>query len=302
MGRPVRTVLSLPTAMLPNRKPPASLIRPKPRPARKALAGFALLMTGGLAGLLLGVSLDPVSRPSATPQSPELAAEVAQRGDPGAVPAANPNSLRTAATEAAREAQSAEEARLATAIKARVEAESRLADTNRALAAAVAQRDAMRGFGRRDPEARDAGQLSQRDPYREPGLLPREQPFRRETVPPPAVALAPAPAPLRLPRPDAPAGNGGATRVVIHYRAGSATTADAAATASQLREAGFDASELRSVGAVPAQRVVRYFHTDDAPAAARLAGRLGRGWAIQDFRSFEPLPSSGLLEVWLPDR
>jgi hypothetical protein len=47
---------------------------------------------------------------------------------------------------------------------------------------------------------------------------------------------------------------------------------------------------------------VRYFHAEDAPAAARLAGRLGRGWALQDFRSYEPLPSPGLLEVWLPDR
>ena len=57
-----------------------------------------------------------------------------------------------------------------------------------------------------------------------------------------------------------------------------------------------------SAEATPSQRVVRYFHSEDAPAAARLAGRLGRGWALQDFRSYEPLPSPGLLEVWLPDR
>jgi hypothetical protein len=48
--------------------------------------------------------------------------------------------------------------------------------------------------------------------------------------------------------------------------------------------------------------VVRYFHADDAGAAARLAGRLGRGWAIQDFRGYEPSPSPGTLEVWVPDR
>ncbi|WP_431270035.1 hypothetical protein [Dankookia sp. P2] len=35
---------------------------------------------------------------------------------------------------------------------------------------------------------------------------------------------------------------------------------------------------------------------------ARLAGRLGRGWAIQDFRGYEPSPGPGTLEVWVPDR
>ena len=59
---------------------------------------------------------------------------------------------------------------------------------------------------------------------------------------------------------------------------------------------------VRPAPAVPSQRVVRYFHSGDAPAAARLAGRLGRGWAIQDFRGYEPLPSPGTLEVWLPER
>jgi len=53
---------------------------------------------------------------------------------------------------------------------------------------------------------------------------------------------------------------------------------------------------------VPSQRVVRYYHADDAAAAARLAGRLGRGWAIQDFRAHEPAPPPGTLEIWLPER
>jgi hypothetical protein len=48
--------------------------------------------------------------------------------------------------------------------------------------------------------------------------------------------------------------------------------------------------------------VVRYFHAADAAAAARLAGRLGPGWAIQDFRALSPSPPPQTLELWLPDR
>ncbi len=51
-----------------------------------------------------------------------------------------------------------------------------------------------------------------------------------------------------------------------------------------------------------AQRVVRYVHAEDATAAARLAGRLGRGWAIQDFRAYHPSPTPQTIEVWMPER
>ena len=89
----------------------------------------------------------------------------------------------------------------------------------------------------------------------------------------------------------------------MHHRAGSAAGAEAAAAlAGRCGDGGFDVPELRPVPAVPSQRVVRYFHAEDAAAAARLAGRLGRGWAIQDFRGYEPSPGPGTLEVWLPDR
>jgi hypothetical protein len=44
---------------------------------------------------------------------------------------------------------------------------------------------------------------------------------------------------------------------------------------------------------------VRYFHAEDQAAAARLAARLGRGWAIQDFRAYLPQPAPQTLEVWL---
>ncbi len=315
MGRLTRLAQSLPEAMLPNRKPPPSLLRLKPRPARRVLAAFLLVSAGGLAGLLLGMGLqsNPAARSPAVSQPAELA--TTQRGDPRATSAADP---APAATESLREAQAAEESRLATAIQARVVAESRLAELNRALAAATAQRDALRGAGPRDSEPRGPGprEFGPRDfgprdavppnprdlASRDPGPTPREPFLRREAVPPPVTALAPGPAPLRPPRADVSVGNASASRVVVHYRTGSATASEAAATAGQLREAGFEAGELRSVATVPAQRIVRYFHTEDAPAAARVAGRLGRGWAIQDFRAFEPSPAAGLLEVWLPDR
>lgn len=306
MGRSSRISLAFPDAMLPNRKPPASLLRPKPRPARRALAAIVMLLVGGLGGLVLGIGLQP----AAPPRDP--ADEVAQR-DPrtaSAAPVAVPDPV---APEMVARAQAAEEARLASARQARLAAESQLAERQarlaaesqlaelrRELAVASAQRDALRDAGRRVAEPRDTAPPPLRNA---PPDAQREPAVRREPPPAPATVLAPGPAPLRLNRPDGYNSPGGTPRVVIHHRAGSAQATEAAATmVGQLREAGFEAGELRGVGAVPVQRVVRYFHTDDAPAAARLAGRLGRGWVIQDFRSFEPTPASGLLEVWLPER
>lgn len=90
-------------------------------------------------------------------------------------------------------------------------------------------------------------------------------------------------------------------RVFIHHRAGSAPAGQAAeATAQTIRGAGFEIGGIRQTPFVPATRVVRYFHEEDAAAAARLASRLGAGWAIQDFRAFQPQPAPQTLEVWLP--
>jgi hypothetical protein len=92
-------------------------------------------------------------------------------------------------------------------------------------------------------------------------------------------------------------------RVVVLHRANSVTAEQrAAATGGAVREAGFELAAIRPVGSVPAARVVRYFHASDAAAAARLAGRLGPGWAIQDFRALSPSPPPQTLELWLPDR
>jgi len=61
-----------------------------------------------------------------------------------------------------------------------------------------------------------------------------------------------------------------------------------------------DVPQLRQAPFVPSTPVVRYFHAEDQGAAASLAARLGRGWAIQDFRAYIPQPPPQTLEVWLP--
>ncbi|MEN0073593.1 MAG: hypothetical protein AAGC69_04375, partial [Paracraurococcus sp.] len=181
-------------------------------------------------------------------------------------------------------------ARLDALTRARTAAEAQHAGLQRDIAAA-----------QRDPAAlRQAAASAAR---REAALPP---PSLAQPAPIPAAPPPSRPAPTPPPRIEAPPRQeavSGQPRVVLHYRAGSGNGAEAAnALLGSLREGGFDAQEARAASAVPSQRVVRYFHAEDAPAAARLAGRLGRGWAIQDFRGYEPSPPSGTLEVWLPDR
>jgi len=90
-------------------------------------------------------------------------------------------------------------------------------------------------------------------------------------------------------------------RVVVHHRANSPAASGAAAELAQsLRGgSGFEVLGVRSAAFVPSTPVVRYFHEEDQAAAARLAARLGRGWAIQDFRAYLPQPAPQTLEVWL---
>jgi NAD(P)-dependent dehydrogenase (short-subunit alcohol dehydrogenase family) len=88
-------------------------------------------------------------------------------------------------------------------------------------------------------------------------------------------------------------------RVFVHHRA-NASPAMAEEVAQSLRGAGIEVTALRPSAFVPSTPVVRYFHEEDQATAARLAGRLGRSWAIQDFRAYAPQPPPGTLEVWLP--
>lgn len=90
-------------------------------------------------------------------------------------------------------------------------------------------------------------------------------------------------------------------RIFVHHRANSPAAASAASDVAQnLRGGGFEVQAVRGATFVPSTPVVRYFHEEDQPAAARLAGQLGQGWAIQDFRAFLPQPAPQTLEVWLP--
>ncbi|WP_203071848.1 hypothetical protein [Falsiroseomonas ponticola] len=120
----------------------------------------------------------------------------------------------------------------------------------------------------------------------------------------PAEPAGPAPAQLTRLAPVAPAAAAPAEpplRIVLHHRAASAQGASAAEeVAGRLREAGLEVQATRTAPFVPSTPVVRYFHEEDQAAAARIAGRLGRGWAIQDFRAYQPQPSPQTIEVWIP--
>ncbi|WP_237216589.1 hypothetical protein, partial [Falsiroseomonas oryziterrae] len=88
-------------------------------------------------------------------------------------------------------------------------------------------------------------------------------------------------------------------RVFVHHRA-NAPASGAEEVVQTLRGGGIDVTAVRASPFVPSTPVVRYFHEEDQATAARLAGRLGRSWAIQDFRAYVPQPPPGTLEVWLP--
>lgn len=125
---------------------------------------------------------------------------------------------------------------------------------------------------------------------------PTPPPRARPGAGPPAAALAPPGAQPAIRR---------GPRVVVSFPAGSPQGQEAAqAVGATLRDAGTEGVELRGLlgTASSGMRAVRFFHEQDAAAAARLAGRLGRGWAIQDFRGMDPQPPPQTLEVWVPDR
>lgn len=134
------------------------------------------------------------------------------------------------------------------------------------------------------------------DPAQPPGAR-----FASVPLPPPPSADAPAvPPPAAAPAPSGdPALRG--LRVFVHHRSNSSQAAAAAEDVTdRLRDTGVDLQAPRSAPFVPSTPVVRYFHDEDQAAAARIAGRLGRGWAIQDFRAYQPQPAPQTIEVWVP--
>lgn len=262
------------------RGPSPPLLRPQRRWSfRTLLLTLGLCLVGTLGGIVVGLGLRP---PPARPDQAGGLPPVVMPIEASRVPEAAGVETQLAAL---RRAVEQEQARLDALIRSRSTAEAeqqaRLETLGRARAAAETQLATLQ----RDLAAaqREAAGIA-----------------RREAASPPPVAAA-LPAPARPAREAA--ASGGQPRVFVHHRAGSAGAAEAAAAlVGPLREGGFEVPDPRAVAAVPSQRVVRYFYAEDSAAAARLAGRLGRGWAIQDFRGYEPSPGPGTLEVWVPDR
>jgi hypothetical protein len=248
-------------------------------------------MVGALGGVVVGLGLRP---PPAVPVESQIGEPpvLATPASPPPTAALPDTSGAEAQLAALRRAVEQEQARLDSLIRSRSTAEAEQQARLEALARARAAAETQLATLQRDIAAaqREVAAVS-----------------RREAAAPLPPVAGPAPTPAPIPAPARPAreapASGGQPRVFVHHRTGSAAGAEAAAAlAAPLREGGFEVPEIRPVPAVPSQRVVRYFHGEDAATAARLAGRLGRGWAIQDFRGYEPSPGPGTLEVWVPDR
>lgn len=119
----------------------------------------------------------------------------------------------------------------------------------------------------------------------------------------PAHALPPSAEPASPPAQQAFVNDAGRSRVVIHYRAGSAAGRDeAGALARRLLFSAFLYGETRTVAAAPAAPTIRYFFPEDAAAALHLAALLrgiGEEFRVESMTVFRPAPARGMLEVWV---
>jgi len=92
-------------------------------------------------------------------------------------------------------------------------------------------------------------------------------------------------------------------RIVIHVPAGSmAAEALSARLVANLRTRS-GTVEARRVPDTPSRPSIRFFHPEDEPAARLAAAWMadaGLNWTLRDFSSFQPRPSRGTIEVWLP--
>jgi hypothetical protein len=270
----------------------ALLVEPR-RWWRACFGAAALFLGGGIAGVTLAVELlagevpprSPATRPGAEvlnlparSMTPERLRQEAERLQ------------ATAELAALRQEALAERARLEQLLRDRRDAETAVVAPQEAvLAELVVAETAPARFA-------------------EAPAPPAPSPAEEEMVSP-----APASGPPRAPRPavrgrgDARADSGpevrGNRRVLLHYLAGSPAGRQAAEDAAAvLRDARMEGVEFYAVANVPDSRLVRYHRAEDAGAAARLAGRLGRGWALQDSRGYDPGGNGHSLEIWLPDR
>ncbi len=92
----------------------------------------------------------------------------------------------------------------------------------------------------------------------------------------------------------------GPVRIVMH----SLEPADrlAGQLSSLLAALGLSQIEQRIVEAVPESNQVRYYHSADRQAGQVVGDALGLVFdevAVRDFQGYQPVPSEGLIEVWL---
>lgn len=87
--------------------------------------------------------------------------------------------------------------------------------------------------------------------------------------------------------------------VVVNAPA-SLTDSEVEALVAGLGAEGFVVAEPARVGVTVKQSNVRYFHPEDADAAAAVAAALGA--LVRDFTDFSPAPPAGAIEVWLAGR
>ncbi len=92
-------------------------------------------------------------------------------------------------------------------------------------------------------------------------------------------------------------------RVVIHVPAGSETAEALSARLLAGPPPKSSTVEARRVAATPDHPGIRYFYPEDEFAArltAKWMADTGLNWTLQDFSTFQPLPTRGTIEVWLP--
>ncbi len=121
----------------------------------------------------------------------------------------------------------------------------------------------------------------------------------------PSITVAPAlpPALLRQSHGDSATFATLDPRIVIHVPAGSEGAAALSAHLLASLSPRPGTVEARRVPDTPNRPTIRYFHPEDEPTARQVAAWMadtGLPWTLRDFSTFQPRPSRGTIEVWLP--
>jgi len=105
------------------------------------------------------------------------------------------------------------------------------------------------------------------------------------------------------PRPDLRSDPRPTPRIVIHLPVGSTPAEALSARLVASLRTRTNSVEARRVADTPSRPSIRFFHPEDEPAARQAAAWMvetGLNWTLRDFSSFQPRPSRGTIEVWLP--